>query len=477
MTSELQKLASDPSFLRLHRELSKFNIFKATGIGNQEIKHTRFLGYLLDPNESHGFRDEFLLRFLQSLFGVNGDIKINLLDYSLAYATVSVEVPLSSEKVPDGRRIDLIIKIPSLSNPEEYYLIAIENKIRARQGNGQLDAYKNNLQCKCKEEKKCKNCTFLYLTIDDDSNSPGWETIKYSETVLVAIRGIREDFSETLSDYIKYILDDYVAYIESLEYSENFNNLENLAAKISKEQVSALKRVSRDLIEFNRIQTRYSKGVEYLLNYDSDPRKDFVGSFKDKLIDLNKDKLKDLNLARYETSNKTYLRFSFINDENGSKLKNLSRSSNVKWLESGRNLAFELNIRPIIDTESKESADTESKTPETQKGESKYDCYVKLVLGPTGNDECIRMKIINAIREAYYSKHQDNPKVPTNFSRVWTSIVPMDSYNSKKNLNLKEVKEWIDETLSKIMNEKVNFFKETDKKLKKVFQELEKGGF
>ncbi len=47
-------------------ELSnRFNIFVALGITQQEIRHSNFLGWLLDPNETHGFGNAFLIRFLR----------------------------------------------------------------------------------------------------------------------------------------------------------------------------------------------------------------------------------------------------------------------------------------------------------------------------------------------------------------------------------------------------------------------------
>src|ERR1700733_11376670 len=45
--------------------VSRFNIFEALGVVNAELRHSSFLAFLLDPNESHGLRDIVLKRLLQ----------------------------------------------------------------------------------------------------------------------------------------------------------------------------------------------------------------------------------------------------------------------------------------------------------------------------------------------------------------------------------------------------------------------------
>ncbi len=51
----------------LETRIGRFNIFDALGIVNQEIKHSNFLAWLLDPAESHGQGGLFLRAFLMDL--------------------------------------------------------------------------------------------------------------------------------------------------------------------------------------------------------------------------------------------------------------------------------------------------------------------------------------------------------------------------------------------------------------------------
>ena len=48
---------------RLEALLAEFNIFEAIGVVRQELRHSDFLAFLLDPHQSHGLGDDFLKAF------------------------------------------------------------------------------------------------------------------------------------------------------------------------------------------------------------------------------------------------------------------------------------------------------------------------------------------------------------------------------------------------------------------------------
>ena len=50
---------------QLETHLGQFNIFEAIGAVRQEIRHSDFLAFLLNPKENHGLGDEFVTRLLQ----------------------------------------------------------------------------------------------------------------------------------------------------------------------------------------------------------------------------------------------------------------------------------------------------------------------------------------------------------------------------------------------------------------------------
>ena len=56
-------LLNDVDFDKLDLGLKNPNIFSILRISRNEIRHSNFLCWLLDPNQSHGLGDIFLKRF------------------------------------------------------------------------------------------------------------------------------------------------------------------------------------------------------------------------------------------------------------------------------------------------------------------------------------------------------------------------------------------------------------------------------
>ena len=51
----------------LETRLDRFNIFESLGLVRQEIRHSAFLRWLLDPTETHGLGDYWLRQFLKKV--------------------------------------------------------------------------------------------------------------------------------------------------------------------------------------------------------------------------------------------------------------------------------------------------------------------------------------------------------------------------------------------------------------------------
>lgn len=64
-SKQLEELVLDPDLETLEGQIGRFNLFEALRVVQQEIRHSAFLAYLLDPNESHGLSDSFAIRLLQ----------------------------------------------------------------------------------------------------------------------------------------------------------------------------------------------------------------------------------------------------------------------------------------------------------------------------------------------------------------------------------------------------------------------------
>ena len=57
-------VVDNPDLERLEALLDQFNIFEAIGAVRQEVRHSDFLAFLLNPQQNHGLGDTFLKRLL-----------------------------------------------------------------------------------------------------------------------------------------------------------------------------------------------------------------------------------------------------------------------------------------------------------------------------------------------------------------------------------------------------------------------------
>lgn len=108
------------------KQALKFNIFSALGVTRKEVIQSRFLAYLLDPNEHHCQEGIFLNAFLK---------KIDLPEISTKKQMKKVRVEIEYSAGEDLGRMDIIL----FCKPE--WLIVIENKVDAGEGEEQLPRY------------------------------------------------------------------------------------------------------------------------------------------------------------------------------------------------------------------------------------------------------------------------------------------------------------------------------------------------
>ena len=129
-------------FLKLVRELNDkykklavdtgegFNIFSILDIETDEVKHSRFLAFLLNPKKSHGQGDIFLNLFLKRISKVLGENGGTCIFERNELSNFRVQ----PEVVIDGGRIDILLI-------KDDACIVIENKIDAEDQHRQLERY------------------------------------------------------------------------------------------------------------------------------------------------------------------------------------------------------------------------------------------------------------------------------------------------------------------------------------------------
>ncbi len=124
-------VVENPDLEKLEALLDEFNIFEAMGVVRQEMRHSDFLAFLLDPQQNHGLGDTFLKQLLQKAListerSVTPITPIDLDVWSLDQVLV----------LREWRNIDIIL-IDELNK----LVIILENKINISEHSDQLRRY------------------------------------------------------------------------------------------------------------------------------------------------------------------------------------------------------------------------------------------------------------------------------------------------------------------------------------------------
>jgi hypothetical protein len=82
-----QFVVNNADLERLESLLNQFNIFEAVGMVRQEIHHSRFLAFLLNPNASHHLGDVFLKTFLKRLLLEANNATVSPIEIDVATLT------------------------------------------------------------------------------------------------------------------------------------------------------------------------------------------------------------------------------------------------------------------------------------------------------------------------------------------------------------------------------------------------------
>lgn len=212
-----KNLISDQMFESLEVYAKEPNIFSILGISTKELKHSNILGWLFDPNGSHGLGTYFLKKFL---IEVSIDSRVD--DFSI--------VEISSLKLENARvkrewkHIDILIEIDQL-------VIVIENKIFSGEHKGQLSKYKKLID----DDDQYKSFKKLYIYLTpfgiESSENESYINISYGLIIQILetiIKSLIVSINPAVSLYIK----DYINIIKTtiMETSE----INNLALSIYK---------------------------------------------------------------------------------------------------------------------------------------------------------------------------------------------------------------------------------------------------
>ena len=198
LKSQYDKLLKNEDFDKLDLGLKNPNIFQILRISKIEIRHSNFLSWLLDPNESHKLGDIFLKRFLREVFSSDkfGDID-----------QVDVEgMDLSKVEIQrEWKNIDILIKL-------ENVVVCVENKVLSKEHSNQLKRYKEIIENQFPNYHQ----TFVYLNPEGDTSedeSDTYEPISY-EFIVESLDRIISVYGESLNEQVKNYIKDYITIIK-----------------------------------------------------------------------------------------------------------------------------------------------------------------------------------------------------------------------------------------------------------------------
>lgn len=221
-----RNLLSDINFDKLDLGLKAPNIFQILKVSRTEIRHSNFLGWLLDPNENHGLGKLFLIKFLRGICTSEIETKLDEFDIDdLNFTNVEIR--------REWKNIDLLLIFDSL-------VICIENKIDSKDHSNQLSKYRKIVN----DSFISKNKVFVYLTPFGESPSVLKEAdhfILYSyQEIIEQIDRILIIHGKSLNHGVGQYISDYLTTIKR-ELMKN-DKLNELADKIYKSH--------RELIDF-----------------------------------------------------------------------------------------------------------------------------------------------------------------------------------------------------------------------------------
>jgi hypothetical protein len=159
---------------RLESLIAQFNVFEAIGAIKQELRHSDFLSFLLNPSNNHGLGDIFLKNTLKQILMGTEESGLSAIDVDIANMA-------DAEIRREWRNIDILIL-----SPGHRVVCAIENKIGTSEHSKQLQRYRKIVLDSFKNYRPI----FVYLTPEGDYPSDdSW--IPYSYT---AVANLLENF-------------------------------------------------------------------------------------------------------------------------------------------------------------------------------------------------------------------------------------------------------------------------------------------
>lgn len=443
-----------PEYEKLKLEMEKPNFFTIMKMEGMEIRHSNFLAWLLDPNESHNLRELFLKWFLKELILENEQavIERQLNDYDFFTPEMIDEINWTKVKVfrevsaPDEKgegsgspnkksSLDILIVYKD-ADPKKSFTVSIENKVFSSDHSDQLARYMNMVTKTNREGLKCLqeagfgdehdeyNDLFVYLTLSGDSptNATKDTTMSYwlfsYEKILERIEFILESYRDRMSDKVILYLSDY---------------RDNLVRNVL-DNDPKLEQLAKDLLE-------KAKGLIDNAERSNNPVIDRALQYRDNINEPFISFIKDVQKYRLASCDRKYVRFlpKLVDEKDYDFLEKLTDNNkkeyeNIHWpnyelflfelvierSDEGMSVGWKASIGPsiyheeILDKLYEAIHGKNSVRPEKLRGQF---WHTKTIFSVEGKTE---EEIINALKEKINENENENQKkitaIETEFS-------------------------------------------------------------
>ncbi|MCH9808494.1 MAG: PD-(D/E)XK nuclease family protein [Alphaproteobacteria bacterium] len=225
---------------RVDAYLKRFNPIKTMGMQRMEIRHSAILGWLLDPQESHGLGDQFLKSFLAAAMrDESGE------DLSMIALEISQSDLMDAEVRREWRNIDLLV----LSRANGWVFV-IENKFQSRQHSNQLARYLDIIQGIFKAKQGDKHVDLkphgIFLSLlDEEPEDPRYARIRYQEMREI-LRSVVSNQVRPLATEVKTFIEHY---LEVIEEESGMDDEKNKAIKLARQLYRDHKKVLDFVVE------------------------------------------------------------------------------------------------------------------------------------------------------------------------------------------------------------------------------------
>ena len=223
---------TDPNVRKLYRLFKKKSITDIYGIARKQMHHSKFIAWLLNPNESHGI-DSFALKQLLFVIVRRGiqqnntdsaftNIKNDLLVSQLDTGNLSIVTEYSVK----GGRIDIFVQ--NLNIGDKPVNIIIENKVESGEHDSQTQTYYKEIS------ERFPNTYNIYLFLTPKSSKlldniteascdcKSFIEISYQDILTDILENI---LKEDISSQTRIIIEDYIHNITTPSSNTNNQNI------------------------------------------------------------------------------------------------------------------------------------------------------------------------------------------------------------------------------------------------------------